>query len=505
MALAVLFLGMVSRFWHPYYGFTRFIQMDESDERVAVSAVKSGAVFVYAGSNGYDGATYAQIAVDPSLRDRELPQAIQNLPYRARRILTSFVAWTVAGGRPAAIAPTYAALNIAVWLALALVGWRLLRVDDARSFAVWAGFLCSAGVLHSVRLALTDAFATLLFAWALTAAERGRWRWGAAVLGVAGLARESILATALAFVPPAAVRARRWRELLFAGVVVCAPLSVWLVYVTLTVGNAGEGWGNFSAPLVGLFGKLKEVVTGLDPREPWWLLRFGTAISFVALLSQAAYVLRHRDLEDRWWRSALGGLAMMACFGTAVWEGNPGAATRVLLPLSLAVAVLIVRRRSGWHWVVLTNLTVLSGVLAFVHVPRHANEFTAGRAGGLGYVAELRSGWYGREEAGRHFWTWTAGGGEIAMRTTAGAPTAATLTLRLRALSPRRVTLRVNGLERWAGEVGTEAIPVTVPVQATRTLRLELASEAAPVTEGARADARLLGFAVYDLGLAAAR
>ena len=90
-----------------------------------------------------------------------------NVPYRARRILGSALAWLIAGGNPAHIANVYSGLNIAVWLVLAVLLWRLLPVNDARSWVAWAGVMFSAGALHSVRLALTDLLAATLTAGAL--------------------------------------------------------------------------------------------------------------------------------------------------------------------------------------------------------------------------------------------------------------------------------------------------------------------------------------------------
>ena len=65
------------------------------------------------------GAAYAQIAFHPALDSEELKAAVGHLSYRARRILLSALAWVAAAGDPARIAGTYAALNLAVWAALA--------------------------------------------------------------------------------------------------------------------------------------------------------------------------------------------------------------------------------------------------------------------------------------------------------------------------------------------------------------------------------------------------
>src|SRR5215210_2697666 len=108
--LAVLaFLVLVARFWHPYYGFTKFVQLDAADARSGIHEIREYPVFVYEGFNGYDGAAYTQIAFHPLLGSTELQPALGNVPYRARRILGSALAWVIAGGEPARIANVYAA------------------------------------------------------------------------------------------------------------------------------------------------------------------------------------------------------------------------------------------------------------------------------------------------------------------------------------------------------------------------------------------------------------
>ena len=51
-ALALGFAVLAGRFWHPHYGFTRFIQLDESDRRSGLREVREHPVFWYEGENG---------------------------------------------------------------------------------------------------------------------------------------------------------------------------------------------------------------------------------------------------------------------------------------------------------------------------------------------------------------------------------------------------------------------------------------------------------------------
>ena len=90
LAAVLLFLWLVARFWHPVYGFTRFLQLDSSNDDTKIEAFRAYPVFVDRVSGGYDGLYYAQIAYHPSLASAELERAVDNIPYRARRILAGF-------------------------------------------------------------------------------------------------------------------------------------------------------------------------------------------------------------------------------------------------------------------------------------------------------------------------------------------------------------------------------------------------------------------------------
>ena len=251
LVTVALFLALVARFWHPVYGLTVFYQLDAPNDDLKITAFRELPVYVHRDTGGYDGLYYAQIAHDPTLRDRELPRAMDNFAYRARRILPPVLAWALGLGNPAWIIHTYALLNVAAWLALAVILWRLLDVSDLRGWLAWAGVLFSAGALSSVRLALTDLTALTLIAAALLAAERSRGRIAVAALGLAGLARETSLLAAAGLVEAPWFSRKNTLRLVLAA----APLALWLGYVLWRVGPADAGWANFTWPGVGLVEK----------------------------------------------------------------------------------------------------------------------------------------------------------------------------------------------------------------------------------------------------------
>jgi hypothetical protein len=497
------FAVLAGRFWHPYYGFTKFVQLDEADAKIGLAEVRENPVFIYPGYHGYDGAAYAQIAFHPLLDSTELKIAVGNLPYRARRILGSALAWLLAGGNPARIANVYAGLNLAVWLGLAVVLWRLLPVNDARSWVAWAGVMFSAGALHSVRLALTDLLAATLAAGAIGWGEQGRGRGGSslAVLAAAGLARETALAGVAGLWRGPWFALRPWIANAVRTVIVAIPLLLWLLYIQWKVGPGDRGLGNFTWPMVAWVEKWGATFGDYARHPDFRWLNTTTLLALIALTAQAAYFLRRGRIESPWWRVGAAGVAMMALLGTSVWEGHPGAATRVLLPMSVAFAVLVVRERGGWAWVVAGGLTVLSGVQALRHVPDDPRELAAGGFGSGAYVVRLDGGWHGVERDRRAAWAWSAQEGKLAVALSTRVSGPIRVRLKVRAISPRAMQIREGSAGVWAGTVETKSQWIEFPVtpQDPGRISLTLNSDAPSTRESENPDARGLSFAVYGV------
>jgi hypothetical protein len=425
---------------------------------------------------------------------------MDNFNYRARRILPAALAWLLGGGQTRGIVLAYSLVNIVAWLALAAVLWRLLAVRDARGWIAWAGVLFSAGALSSVRLSLTDLPALLLIALAVHAAERWHGRGAVATLALGGLARETSLLAVAGLCKAPWLSAKNLARL----ALVAAPLAAWLAYIRWRLGPADAGWGNFTLPLAGLLEKLRDALAAAATLEDQ-PLAWTTLLATLALLVQAGFFVARWHRDERWWRIGAAYTLMMAFLGTAVWEGFPGAATRVLLPLQLAFNVLASRRRASLALLLLGNLSVFSGLLALRDVPRDETEIATLRAGDLAAIAHSGEGWHGREEHRRHVWFWTAQRGTVALE--AWPQTERTLALRfqLRALRPCTVTVRQDGRELARFDAGPKlAAHVIHPLRvAGGRTTLEFSTDDAPVPENATPAARALAFALYDVELAA--
>lgn len=498
VAAGLLFLALVARFWHPVFGFTSFYQLDAPNDELKIRAFRELPVYVHRDTGGYDGLYYAQIAHDPSLRSPELPRAMDNFSYRARRILPPALAWVLGGGQPAWIIHTYALINILAWLVLAALLWRILRVNDVRGWLLWAGVLFSAGALSSVRLALTDLTALTLIAAAMLAQESGYSRAGTAWLATSVLGRETALLALAGRLQRPWVSGRN----IVVTLIVAAPLAAWLTYVRWRLGPADAGWANLAIPGSGLVEKWREVVAAVGTVNDAPLV-WTTLLATLALTVQLAFIATRPRLDDPWWRIGAAYVGLLLFLGTAVWEGYPGAATRVLLPLQLAFNVLAHRTRAGVIWLLLGNLSVFSGLLALRDIPRDRTELAAQRLDNLVAIARFEQGWFNRERDRKHEWLWTRHKGTVTVETLPHTTADVGLTFGLRSLTPREVVARQDGREVWRGMVGPKLtfhrLVVSMPAGHGR---VTFTSETPPAPEHGGAGARELAFALYDVGLA---
>lgn len=495
--LVIFFLWLTGRFWHPYYGFTKFIQIESQDAQVMLPELRDTTIYVYHHAGGYDGSAYAQLAARPAANDDDLRRAIDSLPYRARRILLSWVAYALAWGDAVHAAQIYAGLNLVVWLALAWLLAKLFPLHHWRGVAGWAGVLFCAGALHSVRLALTDLAAMALIAASFLAAETKRPNRATLCLAAAGLVRETSVLSAGALWPGLA-RENRWTNWLRLALTL-VPLGLWFVYLKLNTGPVGQGMGNFTWPVIGAIEKIISACHDLTHIPETWLA-LTTLLATVALLTQLAYFFRRREFANPWWRLGAVYAVLMLCLGEAVWAGHPGAATRIMLPLTLAFNVLVFRRRESLAWLLLGNLSVLSGVQALWHVPQDQHELDAGRVAGGAFVAHLDEQWYQTERGRGRTWAWTSTDGTLHLRAWPHPEPAqkASFEIALRAISPRPLEIKQGERILWQGEIGVPRTWITLPEISFHAgeATLSFHSPSPPQRENDSSTARALGFAI---------
>lgn len=364
------FLAATARVYHPVFGFTRFIQFQangrDRDLLPAVRAVPHAET-----PAGYDGQFYAQLALDPLLHDPAMDLALDAPQYRARRILFSWTAHVLGFGKPAWILQVYAVQNVVTWLLFAWLMNRVIPQTRARAFALWLGCVCAQGVLASVWLALTDGPSLLLLVSAIVIYESGRPIAASLVLGLAGLARETSLLGATMF---ASALRRQPRDWFVAGacLLLClAPLALWMdylrsIYFTDVV---AAGSDHITPPLTGWLWKVGAVHRELI-RDGLTISVFRSVTAMAGLIVQAGVVMW---VVSRWgWRSpwvlvSLAFLVVVSVAKPAVWDGSPGAFTRVALPMTVGVNVLLSRQsRAPWWLIAVANLGVIPGVMGMI-------------------------------------------------------------------------------------------------------------------------------------------
>lgn len=500
----LVFAWAVAQFYQPTTGFTSLLMIGDAMEAHKVTRLREIPHYRYKDSVGYDGAYYVQLALYPSLDNPELSQAIDNLPYRARRMLFGWVAWLLGLGQPAWVVQVQALLNVFCWFALA---WRLTRwfpPTTGENFLRWFGIMFSHGVCMSARDSLVDGPALLLVALALAWVEDGRRGRAVAMLALGGLGKETSLLAVTGFadglLPP--IR-RAWLRFAGLGIVVALPLLAWIGYVRWKFGPVDDpGFGNFTLPLTGLAEKWGAAVNDLtdDGRS---LMIWATFLAVVGITVQMLFFLARWRPRELWWRVGASFAGMAVFLSKPVWEGYPGAFTRVLLPMALAFNLLVPRGRVWLPVLVAGNLSVLAG---FNEFSPPAREFFQVR-GESAIVAKLQvrpEGWYGLENASGRRWRWSGGTSALAVTNQSSRPLALTLRGKLRSETegrPLRISIGTKLL--WSGALTEERVEVgfacVVPPGETT---LSFSSDRPPNSIGV--DPRLLAFSLTNLEIVVA-
>lgn len=368
-AAVCLFLVCFSRFYDPAYGFAGLIRFATTpeEELPALRAVPHPRQI-----GGYDGQFYAQMAIEPLLKDAAIDRGMDNAAYRARRILFSWTAWGLGLGHPPWIVQAYATQNAIAWLILAYVLTFWFPATSVRNFAAWAGCLFTHGLMVSVCFALVDGPSALLIGCGVLAVSKGRPWLGALTIGVSGLARETNLLGAAALIPaerpPALSRRRIAGRLAGQALLVLLPLALWMDYLRSLYGSRVlAGGDHLVAPGAGL-GRAWDASLSLVLASGWHHPARFSLLAIVALVTQIAWLAAIRRWRDPWWRVGVAWGALVLCAHWVVWQGYPGAVTRIALPLTFAFNALLPRNRWFWPLWAMGNLPVVPG-LVMLEVP----------------------------------------------------------------------------------------------------------------------------------------
>ena len=220
---------------------------------------------------------------------------------------------------------------------------------------------------------------------------------------------------------------------------------------------------------------------------------------------QFLYLVLRPQWTQAWWRIGITYAVLLVFLGDAVWEGYPGAASRVLLPMQLAFNVLVPAGRVWRLVLVLGNLTLLAAPAALEspagegYVLRGPDTLVYG-VGRQKFSLDFGEDWYPVERHNNDYWCWSASSATITVHNPQPVPLVVRLRFILSADVSRNVSLRANGQGLWSGEADRHSsVEVTLNdvVLPAGTSLLEFLTDTPPALIGS--DPRLLAFRVQNL------
>jgi hypothetical protein len=457
-AVAV-FLWICTAFYIPGQGFTYLVSFGGRESARYIPELRATNFYAQRDSYGYDAQYYAQIAMHPRL-DATLRHGVDSLSYRARRILFCWTAYALGLGHPAWVLQVFAVQNIVAWLLLAWVLLRWFPATTWQNFLRWFAVMFTFGMAFSVRGALVDGPSLLLIAIGMALLEKGRPWWSAAVLGVAGLGKETNLLAGAIFAPedPRPSNTRAWATAVGRGLLVIAPLALWLAALQVWLGKAGDvGARNFDWPFVGYVHKWRETLTPFFTKGSGVIGRASLVVMIGLSVQWLFFAFRPR-WRDPWWRLGASYTLLMVVLGDAVWEGYPGAAGRVLLPMTLAFNVALPRGRRWWALLILGNILVWPSFGELVPPGKESYQVLGSRelrveeasADEVSAKFDERD-WYWLERSYFDYWRWARGSAAIGLHNPHSYPIEVTLRFRLKSSDARSVTVLYAGQRLWHG------------------------------------------------------
>ena len=299
---------------------------------------------------GYDGQFYAQMALDPLLRDPSTLAALDNPAYRARRIFVPLLAYLAGFGQPLLILQSYALINLVFFAALLLGLYAFQRPGSVQEFLIVAAIAWTGGALASVSRALIDLPASVLLLLAcFLPPNLAKLSMVAALL-----TRETSLVSLLVFLwpgsprlaiptsseqPPNPRQARAaWIWQWLRAALLLLPLAIWLLYVDARLPGASAGGllgsNNFSLPFLAWGQHILDSIRSMRPSA------MGEIAACLSLGAQAIYLIAFPRQESPIWRMGIGFALLYFCLGSAVFV-NQLAYGRVVLPLTFAFNLLL--------------------------------------------------------------------------------------------------------------------------------------------------------------------
>lgn len=291
--------------------------------------LQSENLYLFNGTEGYDGQVYHLIAHDPWMR-KGSAGAIVGASFRYQRILVPALAWLLAFGQD----PWIHAAYFTVVLGFVFLGVYWLALITPRPAWGLAFVLTPATITSVDRMTVDIALAALTAGFAYYAEKSPRWKV-IAVLTCAALARETAAAIIAGYALYLLTR-RRFADAFWTAAA-ALPAFAWYLYLSKRAAPSDlPGYFDW-IPLAGFVQRITHpVVYSISPLKD----ALATALDYVALAAVAITLILAARLamERRWdaWASGLYALAAAAIMvrSRSVWE-DAYAFGRVLTPLML--------------------------------------------------------------------------------------------------------------------------------------------------------------------------
>ena len=291
--------------------------------------LESENLYLFQGTEGYDGQVYHLIAHDPWMR-KGSADAIVGASFRYQRILVPALAWMLACGQDRWIHVAY----FAVILGFAFLGVYWLALLTPR--ASWGlGFVLTPAAITSMdRMTVDIALAALTAGFAYYSERAPRWK-AIVVLTCAALARETAAAIIAGYALYLFTR-RRFADAIWTAAA-AIPAGAWYLYLARRAAPSDlPGYFDW-IPLAGFVERVAHPVAySISPFKNV----LATVLDYVALGAVAITLILVARLarERRWdaWAAAIYALVIAAIFvrSRSVWE-DAYAFGRVLTPLML--------------------------------------------------------------------------------------------------------------------------------------------------------------------------
>ncbi len=371
---------------------TRFVVA--GDKFIPPRTGASVGLSVITNATGYDGQFYYLLALNPFSSLPALPAAHFDLPaYRAQRILYPLLVWALSlGGRPALVPALLVIVNLSAIVTIGALGALIAKRQGVAP--LWGALLAFyPGLLVSLAGDLGEPLALACALGGLHCAMSRRWKWAAALLSMAALARETTTLIAFALlvagllsrftpipalrIPPLRFISRdHWRGALIAGVTPLVVALGWQIVLLIRWGELGAlaaGGNNIGIPFVGLFESL--ILWALLSRPSLKIMLYADVGYLFGLAEMTRRMISHRFQASGYVAIAwglYGALALM--LSVNVWDFYWNF-LRGALELGVLSMLLLLPSPSRVRWAALVATLVVWGVTFFAIAPVGAPLF----------------------------------------------------------------------------------------------------------------------------------